>query len=311
LLPAWEPVLDLAQQVLAEESKDMEVAAWLIEALGRAHGFAGLRDGFRLTTGLIEQFWDGLHSVEDDNGAPDRAAPLAFLNGWGSEGPLPAVIRRIPITDAKANGPYALWQYQQAIRATVAQDDTVRERIKAEKEEMRERMMQSARESGHAFCRNLIEDIEACQASFSELQSALEVKCGPAGAPPTGNIRDALAAALEAMRDLVPETSTIQAPVPEDEPATRSVDVPADGVNKTAIPPGSLASREEAFRTLLVIADYFRRHEPHSPISYTLDELVRRGRLSLPELLVELIPDESARRTYLQSAGIKPPTADS
>jgi type VI secretion system protein ImpA len=69
-----------------------------------------------------------------------------------------------------------------------------------------------------------------------------------------------------------------------------------------------LRSREEAFQILLTVANFFRQAEPHSPISYTLEEVVRRGRMNLPELLEELIPDESARRLYLQAAGIKPPS---
>ncbi len=44
----WKPVLDLAAKITAEESKDLQVVSWWIEALLRVHSFAGLRDGFRL-----------------------------------------------------------------------------------------------------------------------------------------------------------------------------------------------------------------------------------------------------------------------
>src|SRR5262245_60195763 len=78
-----------------------------------------------------------------------------------------------------------------------------------------------------------------------------------------------------------------------------------------APPPGSaggdLGSREEAFATLLRVAEFFRRSEPHSPVSYTLEELVRRGRMSLPDLLSELINDPTQRRNYYVVAGMKPP----
>jgi type VI secretion system protein ImpA len=291
----------LAQRVLAEKSKDMEVAAWLIEVLGRVHGFAGLRDGFRLASGMIEQFRDGLHSVEDDDGAPDLGAPLAALNGMGSEGPLPTVIRRIPITDAKGVGPFALWQYQQATRATVSQHEAARTQIQAEKQTLLERMVQSARESGITYYRTLIEDIEACQTRFIELQAAFDTGCSSAGVPPGANIFDSLATAQDAVRNLIAELP----PEPPLEPP------PMDGKYRLVKPLGPASSREEAFRTLLAVAEFFRRHEPHSPISYTLEELVRRGRMSLPELLEELIPDENARRAYLQAAGIKPPPAAS
>src|SRR5262249_22044787 len=42
--PDWRPVLRLGLKALSEQSKDLEIAAYLIEALVRLHGFAGLRD---------------------------------------------------------------------------------------------------------------------------------------------------------------------------------------------------------------------------------------------------------------------------
>ena len=55
--------------------------------------------------------------------------------------------------------------------------------------------------------------------------------------------------------------------------------------------PGQVASREDALRALGEIANFFRRTEPHSPLSYTLDEAVRRGRMTWPELLAEVVAD--------------------
>src|SRR5262249_7477380 len=63
-------------------------------------------------------------------------------------------------------------------------------------------------------------------------------------------------------------------------------------------PHGSVQTRDEALRALSEVATYFRRTEPHSPLSYAAEQLVRWGRLPLPELLTELIPD-NASRDYL------------
>ena len=40
--PLWRSVRELALKTLAETTKDLEVAAWLTEALVRSHGLAGL-----------------------------------------------------------------------------------------------------------------------------------------------------------------------------------------------------------------------------------------------------------------------------
>jgi type VI secretion system protein ImpA len=89
--------------------------------------------------------------------------------------------------------------------------------------------------------------------------------------------------------------------------AAASADVPegAASAGPTASP-GRIGTREDALRVLGEIADYFRRTEPHSPISYTLDEAVRRGRLTWPELLQEVVADMNTRNSILTMLGIRP-----
>ena len=70
---------------------------------------------------------------------------------------------------------------------------------------------------------------------------------------------------------------------------------------------GQAASREDALRALGEIANFFRRTEPHSPLSYTLDEAVRRGRMTWPDLLAEVVADTDTRNNILNTLGIRPP----
>jgi type VI secretion system protein ImpA len=74
--------------------------------------------------------------------------------------------------------------------------------------------------------------------------------------------------------------------------------------------PAQGASREDMLRELSRIADWFRKAEPASPLSYTIDDAVRRARLTLPELLAELLDDPSSRNAILSSLGIRPPVPD-
>jgi type VI secretion system protein ImpA len=59
------------------------------------------------------------------------------------------------------------------------------------------------------------------------------------------------------------------------------------------------------------VAAFFRRTEPHSPLSYSLDQAVRWGRLPLPELLKELIGDQSTRNEFFKLSGIPIPEDES
>ena len=67
---------------------------------------------------------------------------------------------------------------------------------------------------------------------------------------------------------------------------------------------GSVNSRAEAFKTLTEVARFFRKSEPHSPVSYALEQVVKWGKMSLPDLLTELIRDSSARESMFRHVGI-------
>jgi type VI secretion system protein ImpA len=99
---------------------------------------------------------------------------------------------------------------------------------------------------------------------------------------------------------------------PETDQPSASAEAPQETGAATDAAPGAAAAtagktptRDDMLRDLGRIADFFRRTEPHSPLAYTLDEAVRRGRMSWPELLAEIVPDETARNQMLVQLGIK------
>jgi len=66
----------------------------------------------------------------------------------------------------------------------------------------------------------------------------------------------------------------------------------------------TISDRDAALQQLHQVATYFRREEPHSPISYSIEQAIRWSKLPLTELIKELIPDESARTKYQHLSGI-------
>jgi type VI secretion system protein ImpA len=62
-------VIKLAQEAIAKQSKDLQLAAWLAESLLRRNGFDGLDEGLTLCRGLVEKFWDHLYPELDDGDA--------------------------------------------------------------------------------------------------------------------------------------------------------------------------------------------------------------------------------------------------
>src|SRR5262249_15391891 len=75
----WPSVIKLSKDALATKSKDLQIAAWLTEALLRREGFAGLLSGLDVLVGLLDERWDHLFPEVEDGDAEMRAAPLGWL----------------------------------------------------------------------------------------------------------------------------------------------------------------------------------------------------------------------------------------
>jgi type VI secretion system protein ImpA len=301
--PDWAKVRELASDVLANHSKDLWVASWLIESMARLHGFAGLRDGFRLTRELAERFWDGIHPRPDEEGYATTVAQLAGLNGDESEGALIGPIDHIPITVAGAVRALSSADYKQAVELDKLDPEKRAQRIERGALSL-ELCEQGIRDCPAEFFRGLLDDLQQALDEFIRLGEALETRCGktPDGypaAPPTSAIRAALTDVRDRVTNLSRDTLGSS---DEHEPA--EVHAAESGTAPSAASAPKGMSREQAFRQLLQVADFFRRTEPHSPVSYALEQAVRWGRMSLPELLSELIGDTTARDELFKRVGL-------
>ena len=72
-------VVKLASEAIATKSKDLQLAAWLTDALLRTEGFGGLKQGLELLRGLVGTFWETLYPQLEDGDAELRATPLEWV----------------------------------------------------------------------------------------------------------------------------------------------------------------------------------------------------------------------------------------
>ena len=308
MVPEWRTVLELAPKILQENGKDLEITAWYIEALTRAYGFAGLRDGLKLTKGLVENFWDGLFPLPDEDGLETRIAPLTGLNGEDGPGTLIVPISQIPLTQGFSHSPFAAWHYEQAYEIETITDPDKKEARLASGAISMKFIEQAISETQPSFFLTLKEDVNETLNAFSELSAVLDEKCGHDG-PPVSNIRNGLKRVVEIIgfmtKDIVFETEESSNDDTDSEEGTTATSNSVVSSKKSAsIDSVSINTRDEAFRALLKVSEFFRKTEPHSPVSYNVEQAVKWGRMPLPELLGELIPDERAREEYFRLAGI-------
>ncbi|KAB1083166.1 type VI secretion system protein TssA [Neorhizobium galegae] len=299
LSPAWQEVSNLGLHILSSQSKDIEVLVWLAEAQLRLRGFEGLRDVYEATVSLLDNYFDLLHSIGDDD-FEERFAPLAGLNGIGGEGTIIQAIRLTSLIPGGKFAQYSLWDFQLSQRPSESG--------------RREDLQQAATEAGVARMSGHLTVLTECITAFDRLVAILDAKCGDQ-APPSTNTRSVLHEAASAIRVLAGiEAATPAAELPalprsDLYPANtnaRTNEDETDAPRIRMITGDTIRSREEAFELLAAVARYFRRTEPHSPISMSIETLVRRGRMDFSELLAELLPEQHPRNAVLTAAGIQP-----
>jgi type VI secretion system protein ImpA len=300
--PDWRLVVERATKVLEEKSKDLELAAYLIEALVRTKGFPGLRDGFRLARELVERFWEGLYPASHDGEVQDRFSHILYLNGLDGPGALIVPVRKIAMTERTSQGVFNMAHQQQARGLASLADAKLRTKRIEEGAITLEMIQKAVTETPAKFYAELVEDIAQASEQFRGFCTALSERSG--FDPPSSELLGALESYLDTVKDLARDKLP-KAPAPADMKKEGSGQ-PAQA-SEPAVPPGAIKSRDEALDRLRKVADYFRENEPQSVIPYALEQVVNWGKMSLPELLLELIPDEGPRKSVFKQVGIKPP----
>jgi type VI secretion system protein ImpA len=288
----WPAVEATCVEALTTRTKDLQVAAWLLEAWLHLYGFAGVREGLWLLAALCESFWDELYPRldGDDGGAGARTAPVEWVNEK-----LPLRLKQVPVTAPQANdvAPYSYADWEGACHLdNLAQKDpkaaqAAEARGRVTLSQFSSSLMLTASPFYVALHEQLGDAVEAC----ATLEILLDERCGP-DAPSLSQFRESLVAVQRLVADVLrsrPGDGTEGAGAEEDDMRLPDdPDVPDDVFR----PAGPIRSRAEAYRRLAEAADYLMRTEPHSPTPYLVKRAVEWGGMSLHEVLQQIVRND-------------------
>jgi type VI secretion system protein ImpA len=288
----WRAVHDLCVTELTSRTKDIELISWLAESCVRTEGLVALAAVMSAAKELFLSNAQALHPYSGDDAPAERISALAGLNGsQDSDGTLVRPLYLTPLAPDQIYGRVCLWHYNRAARA---KDSSA---LGA----MREAF--AAANPAEVYKMRLA--VNECLASINAIDSHL-TDIYKAEAPSFRRLREIFQEIDNAYAELAMNV-TFPAPVE----ASASSENPVAGGESASAPAASVSltsvnDREQAFQSMLQIAAFFRRTEPHSSIPFALETIVRRGRMDFMGLLSELVPDESQRREVLVRAGIEP-----
>lgn len=272
----WYFVASRCAALIESRSKDLRLAVWLAEAHAKTRSFRGLGDGFALLAGLCSKYWDGLHPAIEDGDIEPRVGNLYWLLSR-----TPQLVKEIAVTE---DGAVSMASFEAARRrinaASSAAPDTQgwdMQPIAAGEPGLAELNAERRRNSAQ-FNDALLADARYCAASLAELECAVDARLGADG-PGFGAAREALLNAIDFIAPLA-TPSGAEAGAGDGNGAPLADDG-LDGACARRIASGPPQNRAQALAQLRLVADFFRRTEPHSPVAYLAEKAAGWGELPL------------------------------
>jgi len=158
----WDQVITVSTDALRTKTKDLQIAAWLTEALIKKEGFGGLDQGLIVITAFLKEFWDTLYPLPEEGDLEYRIGPLEFMNDKIS-----VSIRDIPLTDPKTTDAYSWHDWQESRQEKKEQDKILAEDFDV-----------AVSRSPRDFFINLARQADACMEAFTGLDALVDEKFG-------------------------------------------------------------------------------------------------------------------------------------
>jgi type VI secretion system protein ImpA len=311
----WKAVAASCSQLLGERSKDFQAAAWLCEAWIHLHQMDGFNAAVDVLTGLVERFWDTAHPQIEDGDDDARVATFIWMNEnlpltLKLHVPLLHVPDRVPSTASLAD-------WDQALIADNQKNGDKKSNPAGGNPLTREELSACASGKNLLALIALKTRLEIAAVKWDALARLLDDKMRT-NPPSVARVGEMLRRMERAVTSLIDGRAPVQPaasapPTPAttsshqeqnmDAAAPHHEDVPAS--QGPVLHAGPITSREDAYRMLEAVAAYLEKAEPHSPTPYLVKRAVAWGRMSLADLMQEVVREEGDITRYFSLLGIK------
>jgi type VI secretion system protein ImpA len=311
----WHLVVHVATDALAHRTKDLQVCAWLAEALVMLDGFDGCLDGLRLTRGLVERYWETVHPEAEDGNLDARVNSISWLDRRLGE-----LVRYVPILRDQPGGDLAYFQWEEARRYVIPANldgldsdelraiaELRRQAVEEGKTTSEEWRVASAKTAREALERQA-ETLAACTQELHALDRAVDALFGR-DAPSLSSLRTSLEDVRSLVDNLVREKRALDPTFQSAEPEVvvlEGTTAPTAAVAIAAVGGGRpIRTREEALACLGAAAEFFQRNEPNSPIYLLVQRAVRWGNMPFESWLRDVVKNEGVLDELRETLGLR------
>jgi type VI secretion system protein ImpA len=313
--PKWERIAELSYDILVKHSKDTRAIVYLIESMIRLYGLPGLAEALDVGADIIEKYGLAVFPEPESPKEPYFALQFFKMLTESDTNSIRTAIYQLEVFPEESSFTWyahvianSLEKRSEEERAEYAEAGAVAI------DDFNRIVEKIAKIDSFLIFEKQISDSLASATRFDTILSNMSKFTMS-----LGNLPEYLKQALRWYRNLTGERiEALKALAPKQpDPATVELAESGDLSNivhreislsgLSSLESMTIANREQAFENLLRVAAYFRETEPHSPVSYALEQAVRWGRLPLPDLLRDLVADEGVLSSVYRRMGIQDP----
>jgi type VI secretion system protein ImpA len=278
----WSLVQSLSENALREQTKDLQLACWLVEALTQRSGLDGLATGLTFLRGFINRFWfQCWPTLEADLSV--RRSKLLRLDKELSQ-----VLINMPLLN-HAETSLLYWRQVLISEAKGAPDST-----------QSEGAGNFSRESVYKRINSLSVETISHQMSnaviLTSLITHLDTDYLAISQDGEGSILHECAGVLTEISEYLsrlkqrvfPDSERVLTPVIAGDEAEASI--PPRQIEQSQ----HFSDREKAIEQLQMVALYFQQNEPSSPVPYLIERAIRWTSMSITQWLEEMLNDDNS-----------------
>lgn len=283
--PDWAAASEKVLDVL-KDHRDLRVAVLLARCSLAVEGWSGFREVLELIAGLLREFWHDVHpglDREDNDDPTMRCNALAALNDRGT---MIAQLRSTPLVKIERIGSFSIRDIEAAAenKEGAASPTTIDDAFRATDRGQLAETLDAIRQS-RQWANEIKKTFDSHVGQNHGI--AIDLLCKT-----LDNIADEIAGRIspDEPNDLN-EADTIGS-----ENLEQFTTKPLPSV------PGGIASREDVVRCLDSICEYYKKHEPASPLPLLLQRAKRLVDKNFLDIVRDLLPDSVSQAEHWQGA---------
>lgn len=295
----WEAVSKGCLTTLAHQSKDLQLAIWLLEARLHTDGFGALAPCLHLITELSHQFWPDMHPCSNEADLEHRINLFAWINTK-----LILALKQVPISarvDTEVNYSWTDWEL--ALRNTQLKQAHPETKFDPKDLDV-ERVSMNINQTPVTFYQSLYADLELALLAADRLVYLLDAKLAgesPSMADFIGTLEKIAGLAYQQLEQRGSHLRPIEDTSADGLQNEDSMQIHSSVTEATQ----SLQSRQDAYHALRSIADYLVQDDPHSPAPYLIYKAIDWGQMNTSQLYQELFVQQQGHINIFDMLGIQ------